>query len=221
MTKPSTDTEKYIFKLEEVTLYVPVAQLSLPVFNHINTIFAEKSVAIHFRKTEITEVSLPKNKVEYFSDNLFLADMPCRVVICLIKNDRKSGSYENPYDFRRFWDVVKLGDRSEDSSDQEKIELQRRISHLEETLSNFLDQSTSTSAKGKGKGKRPSFLSRFRAFNPQVDDEQASTSSSLTNLPEGPPPSYEASLRDGTKRIYVKKVELQLNGSSLGNLNIP
>lgn len=81
LMKAPTDNENYQFKILDINLYVPVAQLTLPVYNHFNTIFAEKSVSLHFRKTEITEVSLPKNKVEYFSDNLFTKDVPCRVII--------------------------------------------------------------------------------------------------------------------------------------------
>lgn len=71
LNRSSGDDEKYQFKLHDVNLYVPVAVLSLPVYNHLSATFAEKSVAIHYRKTEIREVSLPKNKIEYFSDNLF------------------------------------------------------------------------------------------------------------------------------------------------------
>jgi len=67
LNRSSSDTENYQFKLLEVNLFVPVAVLSLPVYNHLSSTFAEKSVALHYRKTEIREVSLPKNKVEYFS----------------------------------------------------------------------------------------------------------------------------------------------------------
>lgn len=79
--RDSADTENYKFKITDCNLYVPVAQLATPVFNQLNSLLTEKSVALHFRRTEITEVSLPKDKAEYFSDNLFSADIPCRVVV--------------------------------------------------------------------------------------------------------------------------------------------
>lgn len=213
LSKPTTDAEKYQFQITDISLYVPVAVLSLPVYNQLNTIFAEKSVAIHYRKTEIKEVSLPKDKVEYVSDNLFPEDMPCRVVVCLIKNERKSGNYSTPYDFRRYWDVKTELLQEEDP---EKVDLQKRIANLEATLSSIIESENSESpgskGKGKGKGKRSnSFLSRFRFSS---NDDGASTSSRSS---VGPPPSYAEAVTDLTKRIYVKKIELLLNGSPLGN----
>jgi len=81
LTRESTDTENYKLKFLECNLFVPIAQVTLPVFNQISSLFAEKSVEIHYRKTDIREISLPKNKVEYFSDNLFSDDVPCRIII--------------------------------------------------------------------------------------------------------------------------------------------
>lgn len=81
LTKSASDAEQYSFKISDINIYVPVAQLSDSVFRQLSSIFTEKSVSIHFRKTEILEVSLPKSKVEYFSDNIFTADVPCKVIV--------------------------------------------------------------------------------------------------------------------------------------------
>lgn len=218
LTKPSSDSEKYIFKINAVNLYVPVAQLSLPVFNQLNSLHAEKSVSIHYRKTEVREVPLPKDKVEYVSDNLFPDDVPCRIVVCLIKNDRKLGNYQNPYDFRRHWEVVS---RAQTVTENDDNVLRERISQLEQTLSMFLEDSVSepSPSRGKGKGKRSTsfakqLMNRFRQSRPE--DDGASTSSHASSQPSLPPPYTEVQV-DATKRIYVRKIELLLNGSPLGN----
>ena len=71
LMKKSDDTEKYQVKFLDVNLYVPVAQLSQPTFNEISTLFATKSIGLHYRRVEIRTISLPRNKQEFFSDNLF------------------------------------------------------------------------------------------------------------------------------------------------------
>ena len=77
------DAEKYKLKILNIALYVPVAQLSAPVFQEINTILTRKNepkaIGIHYRRLEVRQISLPRNKIEYNSDGLFNdCDMPCR-----------------------------------------------------------------------------------------------------------------------------------------------
>lgn len=195
-----------------------MAQLSLPVFNQLSTTFAEKSVQIHYRKTELREVSLPKDKVEYFSDNLFTDDVPCRVIVCFMKNERKLGNYQNPYEFRRFWDVSVPG--IEFATFNREQFLEEKLLRLERTLQLVLEEKTLGKGKGRGKqsksGNSSSFFSRFRS-----QQDRASTSSQQSGFDEvddddeQPPPPYSERI-GGTKRIFVKKVELLLNGSPLG-----
>ena len=72
------DTEKYQVKFLDVNLYVPVAQLAQPTFNEISVLFTTKSIGLHYRRVEINTISLPRHKQEFFSDNLFNNDVPCR-----------------------------------------------------------------------------------------------------------------------------------------------
>ena len=92
------DEEKYKVKLLHIALFIPVAQLSSSVFNEINTILARKNdpkaFSIHFRKIEIRPISIPKGKIEFYTDALFPdASLPCRIVVCFIATDAKIGSY--------------------------------------------------------------------------------------------------------------------------------
>jgi hypothetical protein len=73
--KRSGDTTNYKLKILNICLYVPVAQLSQPVFNEIESILTRKEepneIAIHHRRVEIRPITITKNQVEFFSDSLF------------------------------------------------------------------------------------------------------------------------------------------------------
>ena len=103
---PSTDDEKYKFQITNMCLFVPVAQLSMPVYQEINSLMTRKNeskpIAIHYRRIEVRPISLPKSKEEYFSDSLFSdADLPCRIIICFVETKNKIGSYSsNPFNFQ-------------------------------------------------------------------------------------------------------------------------
>jgi len=158
-------------------------------------------------------------------DNLFSDDVPCRVIICFIQNDRKLGNYQNPYDFRRHWDVVTLGLSSVQRNREQLLEA--KLEQLEKTLQLVLDQQTT---KGKGRGKKSSnpkpstsqsFFNRIRSFHSNAGQEQdqvsQSSHQSFEEDEDEPPPYSDIEDLAGTKRIYIKKVELLLNGTPLGN----
>ena len=77
------DPEKYKLKILNIALYVPVAQLSNSVFSEINAILTRKNepkaFGIHYRRLEVRPISLPRNKLEYNSDGLFVdSDLPVK-----------------------------------------------------------------------------------------------------------------------------------------------
>ena len=78
LMKDSSDTTNYKVKLLSCFLYVPIAQLSSLTFSEIEKVLVAKSVAIHYRKIEMRQLSLIAGKEEYNSENLFPSDLPCR-----------------------------------------------------------------------------------------------------------------------------------------------
>jgi len=66
------DLEKYRMKILNISMYVPVAQLSLPLYNQISTLQAKQDVSIHFRRLEVRSINLPRNSEEFNSTTLFL-----------------------------------------------------------------------------------------------------------------------------------------------------
>jgi hypothetical protein len=94
--KRSGDTTNYKLKILNICLYVPVAQLSQPVFNEIESILTRKEepneIAIHHRRVEIRPITIVKNKIEFYSDSLFPeSDLPCRIVLCFVETEAKNG----------------------------------------------------------------------------------------------------------------------------------
>jgi len=78
--KAKTDTEKYKVVLLDCNIFVPVAQLSAPLFSEIGSTFAHQSMSIHFRRIEVKTITLPREKEEFNSDVLFSEDLPCRII---------------------------------------------------------------------------------------------------------------------------------------------
>ena len=79
----NNDEEKYKLKILNISMYVPVAQLSNSVFSEINAILTRKnepkSFGIHYRRLEVRPISLPRNKLEYNSDGLFVdSELPVK-----------------------------------------------------------------------------------------------------------------------------------------------
>lgn len=89
------DNERYKVKILNIALYVPVAQLSQTVYNQISTLHAKQDVAIHYRRLEVRPFSLNRNSEEYNSNNLFVEEIPCRIIICFVETSNKNGKYHS------------------------------------------------------------------------------------------------------------------------------
>ena len=243
LMRQAGDNEQYKLKLLGCFLYVPIAQLSAPTFSEIERVLTSKNVAIHYRKIEIRSLSLAKGKEEYNSENLFSSDVPCRIVICFIEGKNKSGSYDlNPFDFRRSWEVsTSTTVNAEPLTERERL-MEEKLLEFEKQLSYFkscvtlvqVDETDQASSKGKGRGKRSkpatedqaqtsrTFLERLRGMTGNTDtssvhSDSASTSNSIRSMP---PPYREEHLnvQATTKKIFIKQVELLLNGAPLDQL---
>ena len=170
-----------------------------------------------------------------------------RIIICFIESKNKTGSYDlNPFDFQRSWTVTSSVTSSTDSqlSDRERY-LERKLLDFEKQLLYFKscvtlvspETSTDPQNKGKGRGKKskPSedsnstsqgLLNRLRSsFSGPLHDTQseagASSShhsdASVSGTPSLPPPYAEVGAT--TKTVYIKQVQLLLNGTPLDQID--
>jgi hypothetical protein len=172
---PDDDKEQYQCQIKNIALFVPVAQLSMPVYQEINSILTRKnepkSIVIHYRRIEVRPISITKDKEDFFSDSLFSdSDLPCRIVICFVDASSKNGSYsKNPFNFIRSWTVPKqtktVASQPEPQFTEKGLLLETR--RLENKLDNLASQFSKfcarfeedaplkkPSGKGKGRGKK-------------------------------------------------------------------
>jgi hypothetical protein len=94
--KRSSDPGEYKMKITNISLIIPIATLSQPLYQEINAIQTRKvdpqPIGLHYRRIEVRPVTLPKHKVQYFSDNLFTdSDIPCRIILAFVETDNKIG----------------------------------------------------------------------------------------------------------------------------------
>ena len=235
--REKTDTEAYQVKLLSCFLYVPVAQLSSTSFSEIERVLTSKSVALHYRKIEIRNLNLVAGKEEYNSDNLFTTDCPCRIIICFIESKNKTGSLDlNPFDFKRSWQVTSSVSSPSDHLSEKEIFLEKKLLDFEKQLAFFKScvnlvsvDETNTQSKGKGRGKKSkptedpipstSLFNRLRSSfsGPQQDAQsEHSEGQSEASASSSAPPTY---LEATTKTIYIKQVQLLLNGTPLDQID--
>ncbi len=145
---PATDNELYDYKITNAALYIPVGQLSLSVYSELGNLMArtsEGSVSIHYRRLEIRPILLSKgNQDHYFKPLLSDAECPCKLVICFVESDAKSGSYhKNPFEFGRSWQYETQGVESlmeaEEYNDKMNTmkNIQKNIQEAQHHLENF------------------------------------------------------------------------------------
>ncbi len=172
---PSDDTEKYQFKIKNIALFVPVAQLSMPVYQEISSILTRKnepkSIVIHYRRIEVRPISITKDKEDYYSDSLFTdSDLPCKIVVCFVDSSSKNGTYStNPFNFKRSWKVPKTSNVDKSNVNKQNVEnqsletkrLENKVDFLAAQFQKFCARyeedaplRQKNSGKGKGRGKK-------------------------------------------------------------------
>ena len=206
-----TDNEKYKVKILNICLLVPVAQLSQTVYNQISTLHTKQDVAIHYRRLEIRPFSLNRNSEEFNSNNLFVEEIPCRIVICFVETPTKNGKYHsNPFNLLRSWRVKKEAIQVDQAISHHEQLLEARIKQLESTLNSFQTIFDPT-IRGKGRGKKSSATKTPTTPAP-------SPSSSFSRPQRNKPASVASDLwtedgDDEEETFYLKNLELTLNGT--------
>ncbi len=162
------DTEEYQFKITNICLFVPVAQLSMPIYQEINSILTRKNepkaIVIHYRRIEVRPISIPKDKENFYSDSLFSdADLPCKIVLCFVDASSKNGTYPtNPFEFKRSWKVpvsvskTPSNDQSSSKLENETKRLENKLDFLAGQFQKFcarFDEDVPLKPKNNGKGK--------------------------------------------------------------------
>ena len=214
-----TDEEQYKVKITSIDLTVPIAQLSQNVFDELSYLMSKKEdvrpVTIQYRRIEIRPISIPKDKVDFQSGDLFPdADLPCRIVIGFVDARARIGNYyKNPYYFRRKWTYKKPNSPPLHDS------LEQRVALVEEIIKTLTTPHNETNA----------------GIEPQASSSAASSSASVEKrvseelqrrlrqiFPRQPQPQAEeedAVFEDEETTVYIKKIDLKINSSPIDQID--
>lgn len=191
-----------------------------------------KPTIIQFRNIQIKCLSIPKNSQTFYSELLFTAEVPARVIVFFVKSSSKAGSqFENPFNFQRKWSVPAGQDEQMSLTPGNNQDfLAEKIRQLEETNRALLESIQGIQKSlNKGKGKRNanapsscgSLTNNFQSVSlndlanvgqPESDfyELRSQTSSQRTST------THQESVNvGGTKEVYLKKVDLTINGASI------
>lgn len=217
LLKHASDPENYQMKITKCNLYIPIAEVSASVFSEISSVVASKSVALHYRKTEVRVLTIPQLKRDFVSENLFCDDIPCRITFCFVNEKARKGDYtQNPFRFQRYWDVEKT---SSDEILSREDRLENELKSLRALFeARFQDEDRplkSKSGAGPSKTKNPTLLTRLRSSFGETAEETASEHSESERRDSLPPPYTDDPIPTATKRYFIRQVQLLLNGAPL------
>jgi hypothetical protein len=233
---PETDKEKYKIVIDKMLLYVPVAELSQAVSDEISSIltakFEAKAISIHYRRIEIRTIPILKDKEEILTESLFAdSDLPCRIVVAFVDTKSKNGDYHtNPFVFRRSWASTSSSiNAPKGCNEQLRNEMKELRDQMKEQFKMFQEM-FQRKGKGKGRGKTSmpasSYVTeeevnkeaqrRLDAFLEQSGASAGEIPSDL--LTEDRSIASESVQLDDSGKVYLKKIELQLNGQPIDQI---
>ena len=96
----TADTEQYKLSLLNVSLYVPVAVLSTPMFNAILSRWPSEPMVYHYRPLCMTVHTISQNTSQFISPALFPdSENPVRICCVVVPTKAKEGEYSsNPFE---------------------------------------------------------------------------------------------------------------------------
>ena len=97
------DATNYKIKIKEMALYVRKVQLSPAVrMGHVKAL-EKTSCKYPVRRVEVKVDTVPTGNMNYVQDNMFLGQLPKRLVIACVDSDALNGAIgKNPFDFKHY-----------------------------------------------------------------------------------------------------------------------
>ena len=97
------DAANYKIKIKEMALYVRKVQLSPAVrMGHVKAL-EKTSCKYPVRRVEVKVDTVPTGNMNYVQDNMFLGQLPKRLVITCVDSDALNGAIgKNPFDFKHY-----------------------------------------------------------------------------------------------------------------------
>ncbi|XP_035677192.1 uncharacterized protein F54H12.2-like [Branchiostoma floridae] len=93
----------YKVVIMEAALFVRKVRLASSYFLSIENQLARETVKYPIRRIEVKPITIPRGHLTTSTDNVFLGQIPRRVVVTLVENTAFQGSYAtNPFNFQHF-----------------------------------------------------------------------------------------------------------------------
>ena len=95
--------DDYKIKIKEIALYVRKVQLSPAVrMGHVKAL-EKTNCKYTVRRVEVKVDTVPTGNMNYVQDNMFLGQLPKRLVIACVDSDALNGAIgKNPFDFKHY-----------------------------------------------------------------------------------------------------------------------
>jgi hypothetical protein len=101
--RPYADADNYMIKIKDLALFVRNVQLSPAVrMGHVKAF--EKTICKYpIRRVEVKVDTVPHGNMNYVQDNMFLGQLPKRLVIGCVDSDALNWTITKiPFDFRHY-----------------------------------------------------------------------------------------------------------------------
>ena len=99
-------TPAYKITILDAILYVKKIELTLSVFNAINTVLNGRNAQHAITRTTPKVFTVPREQQSQHTDNAFLGAIPKRIAICMMDNDsyneKNSYNKKNPFNFQHY-----------------------------------------------------------------------------------------------------------------------
>lgn len=129
------DTTEYKCILVSCSLYVKVAQMTMPLYEGLEMKWKNEPLRYYYRKMEIKIESINSYSINHQTNNLFPdSTTPVKLYFAIVDTEALTGSYDkNPFCFIRKWEVAKSSQVTKNyAEDILQHELLRRVKDLEQ-----------------------------------------------------------------------------------------
>ena len=87
----------------DAIFYVKMIELTLSVFDAINTVLNDKNAQYAITRTTPKVFTVPRGQQSQHIDNAFLGEIPKCIAVCMMDNDSYNGNYKkNPFNFKHY-----------------------------------------------------------------------------------------------------------------------
>lgn len=100
---PATDQQLYKFVITEARFMVPTEEVSAELAAKIEQGLHVQNIHIPMKRVTMKTLTVPRGQATILHDNIYLGQIPERIVIGLLSDAAMSGSYSlNPFNFQHF-----------------------------------------------------------------------------------------------------------------------